>query len=65
MQEGPIYAKKDVNYRRYSEGDEGNCASCRFFIKTATLTADACELVKGKIKGEDICNLWSGENDSI
>ncbi len=65
MEEQKIYSKKDVNYRKYKEGDEGNCASCRFFIKTPMLKSDKCELVKGKIKGKDTCNLWSGANDSI
>ncbi len=65
MENQKVYSKKDVSYRKYKEGDEGNCASCRFFIKNPMLKADACELVKGKIKGTDTCNLWSGANDSV
>ena len=63
MEEDPIYAKKDVSYRKYKEGDEGRCAACRFFTKTPMLKSDKCELVKGKIKADYTCNLWSGEND--
>ena len=63
MEESPIYAKKEVNYRHYKEGDEGRCASCRFFVKTPMFQSDSCELVKGKIKADDTCNLWTGDSD--
>ena len=59
-QASPVYSKRDVDYRK-GEAPE-ICRNCVHYSKSEgfnPFSAGACELVQGRIKEEDLCNLWS------
>ncbi len=52
MPRGPFVSKQRAAYRR-SRGRE-TCGNCRHFISQK----DSCDIVKGEIRPEFVCNLW-------
>jgi len=64
-QNSPVYSKRDVDYRK-GEAPE-ICGNCVNYIKSEgfnLFSAGSCEVVKGRIKERDVCNLWS-PNDTV
>ena len=61
----PVYSKRDVDYRKGEEPEI--CGNCVHYIKPQGFTlfnGGACEVVQGRIKEKDVCNLWS-PNDEV
>jgi hypothetical protein len=64
-QKSPVYSKRDVDYRKGEEPEI--CGNCVHYIKSegfSLFSSGACEIVKGRIKEKDVCNLWS-PNDEV
>lgn len=52
---GKPYTKKEANYRKSTSSEEGACYDCQHF----NMRDDTCDLVEGKVKREDTCNLFA------
>ena len=64
-QASPVYSKRDVDYRK-GEAPE-ICGNCVHYSKPEgfnLFSAGSCEVVQGRIKESDVCNLWS-PNDEV
>ena len=60
MSQDQVYSKRDVDYRKGELPEV--CKNCIHFIEPTgfkLFSAGSCEIVQGRIKGEDVCNLWS------
>ena len=60
-----VYPKRDVDYRQGTEPEV--CRNCVHFNKSEgfkLFSAGSCDLVKGRIKEDYLCNLWS-PNDEV
>lgn len=52
-------AKTDVNYRVAKAGAKRKCGTCAMFNDTNyDGTLGTCDLVKGLIHSEDVCDRW-------
>ena len=60
-----IYLKRNVDYRPGEEPEV--CKNCVYFIESprgiSLFSSNKCEIVQGRIKGSDTCNLWSPNED--
>lgn len=56
---GESYTKAEADYRRGAVDADKVCGSCDHF-----LSDDACEIVSGVIRENDVCNYWSGEENA-
>ena len=61
-----IYLKRNVDYR---DGEEPEvCKNCVYFLESprgiSLFASHKCEIVDGRIKGSDVCNLWSPNEDT-
>ena len=64
VQKSQVYSKRDVDYRTGEEPEV--CKNCIYFTEPAGIkifSRGGCEIVNGKIKGNDVCNLWSPNED--
>ena len=63
-QTSPVYSKRDVDYRKGEEPEV--CTNCIYFSKPEgfhIFSSGHCEIVQGRIKPSDVCNLWSPNED--
>ena len=66
MQNQSFYAKRDVDYRKGELPEV--CKNCVHFTKSEgfkLFSAGSCALVQGRIKEEDVCNLWTPNDDVV
>ena len=59
-----VYAKRDVDYRKGELHEV--CKNCVHFSRPqgfVLFTSGSCALIKGRIKEEDVCNLWTPNED--
>ena len=64
-QNSPVYSKRDVDYRKGEEPEV--CKNCIYFTEPLGIkmfSNGSCEVVSGRIKSGDTCNLWSPNEDT-